>query len=219
MGSEKRNILGLDIAYGPACACLIRADGKRFTREGDSKQPHSQTIIPLLQSLLEEAGMDWPDLDMLALGIGPGSFTGLRIAAASMAGINSGLNIPLLEISSLAITATQADTQEPLFVIEDARSGLAYCAHYQDGEALADDCCRTWEDMLQLEPGMYTSVNPCEDQLPDWSRLPPRLSRPEAMLSLMERSSRAILNTEGMPRSAAPAYLIASQAERNVSKP
>ncbi|MDQ6971282.1 MAG: tRNA (adenosine(37)-N6)-threonylcarbamoyltransferase complex dimerization subunit type 1 TsaB [Mariprofundaceae bacterium] len=219
MGSEKRNILGLDIAYGAACACLIRLDGKCFTRQGDTKQPHSQVIIPLLHSLLEEAGMDWPDLDMLALGIGPGSFTGLRIATATMAGINSGLNLPLLEISSLAVTATQADTQEPLFVIEDARSGLAYYGHYQEGEALSDDCCRTWEDMLQLEPGMYTSVNPCEDHLPDWPRVKPRLSRPEAMLSIIERSSRAIHNTEGMTRSAVPAYLIASQAERNDSKP
>jgi len=217
MGSEKRNILGLDIANGAACSCLIRDDGKRFTREGDTKQPHSQTIIPLLQSLLEEAGMDWPDLDMLALGIGPGSFTGLRIAAASMAGINSGLNLPLLEISSLAITATQADTQEPLFVIEDARSGLVYCGYYQDGEALSDDSCRTWDDMPQLEPGMYTSLSPCEDQLPNWPKVEPRLSRPEAMLSIIERNSRAILNTEGMPRSAVPSYLIASQAERNVS--
>jgi len=219
MGSEKRNILGLDIAYGAACACLIRDDGKRFTREGDTKQPHSQTIIPLLQSLLEDADMDWPDLDMLAAGIGPGSFTGLRIAAATMAGINSGLNLPLLEISSLAITATQADSQEPLFVIEDARSSLAYCGHYQDGKALSDDCCRTWEDMRQLEPGMYTGISLCEDQLPNWPKVSPHLSRPGAMLSIIERRSRAIHNTEGMPRSAVPAYLIVSQAERNDSKP
>jgi len=213
--TSRRNILALDIAFGPAAACLVRRDGSILTANGNDDRPHSQAIMPMLQSLLKRGGLDWNDLDMLACGIGPGSFTGLRIAAASISGINSNLKLPVLELSSLAISALQCDDGNALHVIEDARAGLAYCACYQGSRAVLADCCMGWDDIDQLEPAGYTAQRPEKDRLEGWVYLPPSTPRAVAMSHLLLSSSRAVSDTESLPRDATPAYLIPSQAERH----
>jgi len=171
--------------------------------------------MPLLQSLLDEAGLAWVDLDMLAAGIGPGSFTGLRIAAATMAGINSRLNLPLIELSSLAISAAQVESDAPLYVIEDGRSGLAYCACYQRERVILADVCLPWDEVRLLGPASYTAHQPSSSELPDWTFSAPGMPRAQAMLRLIAEKTKTPGDTADMPRFARPAYLIASQAERN----
>jgi len=210
-----KNILALDIAFGPACACLIHRDGSVFTATGSDGRPHSQSIMPLLQSLLDEAKLDWPELDMLAAGVGPGSFTGLRIAAATLAGINSSLDLPLIELSSLAISATQAESDTPLYVIEDGRAGLAYCACYHSGEEVSPDVCLTWKEIGLLSPTCYTACRPDEHNLPGWIYMPPIVPRAQAMARLTVSRTKKLDSTATLPRFATPAYLIPSQAERN----
>ena len=212
-----KNILALDIAFGPASACLLRRDGNTFTADGADDRPHSQAIMPLLQSLLDESGLDWTDLDMLAAGVGPGSFTGLRIAAATLAGINSSLDLPLIELSSLAISAMQVEVEgdAPLFVVEDGRSGLAYCACYQGDRVIRADACLIWDKVRLLGPASYTAHQPSSSELPDWTFSAPGMPRAQAMLRLIAEKTKTPGDTADMPRFARPAYLIASQAERN----
>ena len=210
-----KNILALDIAFGPASACLVRRDGNIFTSDGAEDRPHSQAIMPLLQSLLDEAGLTWAELDMLAAGVGPGSFTGLRIAAATMAGINSSQDLPLMELSSLAISVAQVESDAPLYVIEDGRSGLAYCACYQGEHVVLADVCLPWDEVKQLKPASYTAHQACNSELPAWTFSPPEMSRPQAMARLITSQLKTLADTASMPRFARPAYLIASQAERN----
>jgi len=211
----RKNILALDIAFGPAAACLLRRDGSILTAGGQDERPHSQAIMPLLEGLLKRGGMQWNDLDMLAAGIGPGSFTGLRIAAASITGINSGLNLPVIELSSLAISALQCESEKAVHVIEDARAGLAYCACYQGNKALMQDCCMSWDDIGQLEPEGYTAQHTDKERLSGWLYLPPSTPRPVAMSRLLLSTARELNDIESLPRVATPAYLIASQAERH----
>lgn len=211
----RQNILALDIAFGPAAACLLRRDGSILTAGGVDERPHSQAIMPLLEGLLKRGGMQWDNLDMLAAGIGPGSFTGLRIAAASIAGINSGLNLPVLELSSLAISALQCESGNPVHVFEDARAGLAYAACYQGNRAVIQDCCMDWEEIGQMEPEGYTALRAETDRLPGWLYLPPSTPRPVAMSRLLLSAARGLSETDTLPRVATPAYLIASQAERH----
>jgi len=135
------SILALDTAYGEISACIISADQSRLTTAGaepDNKTRSTQ-IIPVLDDLLMQAGLAWSDLDALAFSRGPGSFTGLRIAAATLAGINASLKLPMLHISSLAITAEQADSPDPIRVVEDARAGEAFVGLYQNGKAQQGD--------------------------------------------------------------------------------
>ena len=215
MSENTPNILALDIAFGPACACLIHSDGSILSAIGNDDRPHSQTIMPLLQSLLTEAQLDWPDLDMLAAGVGPGSFTGLRIAAATLAGINTSLNLPLIELSSLAISALQVDSDTPLYVIEDGRAGLAYCACYHGDREASRDACLTWKEISMLPPASYTAYKLDEQHLPGWSYIPPMIPRPQAMARLAISRTGRLENMASLPRLATPAYLIPSQAERN----
>jgi len=208
------NILALDIAFGPASACLLRRDGQVFFADGSEDRPHSQTIMPMLGSLLDEAAIDWRELHMLAAGVGPGSFTGLRIAAATLAGINSSLNLPLIELSSLAISALQSEVTGPIHVIEDARAGLAYYACYDGLREVRGDACLAWLDIRSQEPARYTAHQP-DDRLEGWGFASPTLPRARAMAQLLADRSQRVGDTAGLPRVAQPAYLIPSQAERH----
>ena len=215
MTESTHNILALDIAFGPACACLIRRDGSIFSALGNDDRPHSQTIMPLLQILLAEAELDWPELNMLAAGVGPGSFTGLRIAAATLAGINTSLDLPLMELSSLAISAIQADRDTPLYVIEDGRAGLAYCTKYDGHEEISPNACLTWKEIALLPTASYTAHRPDEQHLPGWTYIPPTIPRSQAMARLAIAQADRLEDMASLPRFATPAYLIPSQAERN----
>lgn len=215
MADAGRNILALDIAFGPAAACLMRCDGRVFTAGGDSNRPHSQSIVPILQSLVDEAGIDWRELDMLACGVGPGSFTGLRMAAATLAGINASLDLPLIEISSLGISAAQVEEGTPLYVIEDARSGLAYVGRYKGVQALIDDGCLAWDEVRSMGTANYTAHRASPTHLPGWTCVPASVPRPLAMSRLVAAHAEGLDDTTKLPRLARPIYLMASQAERH----
>ena len=207
------NILALDIACGAACACIMHRNGGVFLRQTDSDKPHSQAIMPMLESLLAEAELTWRDLDMLACGIGPGSFTGLRIAAATIAGINAGLKLPVLELSSLAISAAQADSEDELYVVEDARAGFAYIGRYRRFSATSTDACLPWRDIAAMPQATYTARQEDRKHLAGWRYIPPRISRPKAMAALL--SACRIEDAGALPRIPSPAYLNPSQAERH----
>lgn len=215
---QQRNILSLDAAFGSACACLIRQDGKSFHATSASDKPHSQTILPMLESLLAEAKLDWKTLQLLGVGIGPGSFTGLRVATAIMAGINSGLHLPMLEISSLAITARQSHAREPTRVIEDARADSVWIGLYQEGIPLEKDRSQTWDELRCMSTGAYLTYTMTAVDLPGWKHLPLELSRCEALSMLTCQYGNQPNHSDKLPRTVTPTYLSPSQAERNARK-
>jgi len=209
-------LLALDAAVGRSFGCLILADGKYLVAESEGSRAHSQTLMPMLENLLGEGGVSWNDLKMLALGIGPGSFTGLRIAAASMSGVNASLQLPVLPFSSLAVTAVQADCDGPLYVFEDARAGEVFVGRYRGSEALLEDSCQSWDDLAVIPDGDYTSAAMPPVDLPGWQRFEPALHRGEAMAMVIE--SRLQEKPMDLPRYIEPAYLQRSQAEKNLGE-
>lgn len=208
------NILALDAAYGRAAACLVRKDGKRFHAEGEDDQPHSQGILPMLESLLSQAAVDWKQLDMLAAGIGPGSFTGLRVAAATIAGINASLDLPVLSMSSLAITAMQTETSDEVWVIEDARAGDAYIGLYRQGKPMQADACMAWSKIGRISPGVMACQTKPTLEMKGWHQLDLHLSRPEAMSELITLLVKNVSACD-LPRHVIPEYIRPSQAEKN----
>lgn len=84
----------------------------------------AERLIPLLEDLLAQGGVGWSDLARLAVGTGPGNFTGVRIAVAAARGLALGLGIPALGVSRLEALAH--GLPRPVTVIEDARRGEAY---------------------------------------------------------------------------------------------
>jgi tRNA threonylcarbamoyladenosine biosynthesis protein TsaB len=105
--------------------------------------PREQTerILPIIGELLATAGVPLADLDGIAFGRGPGSFTGLRVAAAVAQGLGLSVNLPLLPVSSLAAMAQglwRTEGQERSLVCIDARMGEVYWGAYEVREGVAE---------------------------------------------------------------------------------
>jgi tRNA threonylcarbamoyladenosine biosynthesis protein TsaB len=104
---------------------------------------HSADLIPTIGGVLTEAGVDLSELAGLVVGAGPGSFTGVRVAAATAKGLAHALNIPLWAVSSLEAGAAAVDIgghraalseeerARPRYVLFDARSDRVYGACYR----------------------------------------------------------------------------------------
>ena len=98
-------VLAIESGGIRASVALRKADGTLTYAVADSGQSHSSRLLPLAQALLQKAGMDWQDLDGIAVGIGPGSFTGLRVACGIAQGLALGSGKPLLGVNGFEATA------------------------------------------------------------------------------------------------------------------
>lgn len=104
---------------------------------------HSQTLLPLLEATLATAGLAVTDMDAIAVSIGPGSFTGLRIGVSMAKGIAQALNIPCIGVSTLEVLAESVRDFDGLICpVMDARRNQVYNALFQGGE----DFCRLTSD-------------------------------------------------------------------------
>lgn len=125
-------LLALDTS-GDACSCCLYLDGEQdeeFTRE---PRRHAELLLPMVERLLTRAGIVLGALDALAFGRGPGSFTGLRIAAGVTQGLAFGAGLPVVPVSSLAAMARgvwRTRGHERVLAAFDARIGEVYLAAY-----------------------------------------------------------------------------------------
>lgn len=126
-------LLALDTSED-ACSAALNLDGEILARFALAPRKHTALILPMIDALLLEAGIKPSGLDAIAFGRGPGSFTGVRIAAGVVQGIALGLDIPVVPISTLAALALgcQRETGEyRILTALDARMGELYCAAYE----------------------------------------------------------------------------------------
>jgi tRNA threonylcarbamoyladenosine biosynthesis protein TsaB len=103
---------------GPLNACRV------IQRLEPMEKGQAERLIPLLEEVLAEAGIGWSDLKALAVGTGPGNFTGVRIAVAAARGLALGLGIPAVGVTRLEALAY--GLPRPLAVLEDAKRGQVY---------------------------------------------------------------------------------------------
>jgi tRNA threonylcarbamoyladenosine biosynthesis protein TsaB len=119
-----------------ACSAALFVDGGILERFEIAPQQHTKLILPMIDSLLAEAGLKPADLDALAFGCGPGSFTGVRIATGVIQGIGFGLGIPVVPVSTLAALAQgffnhNTVDLDVVFAAMDARLGEIFWGVYQ----------------------------------------------------------------------------------------
>jgi tRNA threonylcarbamoyladenosine biosynthesis protein TsaB len=111
-------------------SCALWRDGDVVERVCPAGQSHSETLLPLVRELLGEAGLTVSQLDAIAFGVGPGAFTGLRVACGIAQGLAVAANIPLLPVTSLETKAEMTGAEHVLALL-DARMGEVYSGSYQ----------------------------------------------------------------------------------------
>ncbi len=123
-----------------ACSAALWLNGEVRQRYQVAPREHGQLILPMIESLLAEAGLALTQLDTLAFGRGPGGFTGVRIANSVIQGLAFGADLPVVPISSLAALAqgayTEMGTPQILAAI-DARIGEVYWGAYRAAQGCA----------------------------------------------------------------------------------
>jgi tRNA threonylcarbamoyladenosine biosynthesis protein TsaB len=133
-------LLALDTAT-ELCSAALWLDGALIAREASRERGHSELILPMIESLLAEAGVDLARLDAIAFGRGPGAFTGVRLAAGIAQGLAFAVQLPLLPISDLRALAAQAlalaGAPRRALICQDARMDEVYWGCFErSGDAL-----------------------------------------------------------------------------------
>jgi tRNA threonylcarbamoyl adenosine modification protein YeaZ len=102
-------ILAFDTSAAHCAAALLQGERVLVSRAETMGRGQAERLMPLLQEVLDQAGITWRDLDRIGVGIGPGNFTGIRISVAAARGLALSLDIPTVGISTLE--AIRAQTQ------------------------------------------------------------------------------------------------------------
>lgn len=126
-------LLAIDTAT-EACSAALMVDGEIAEQFCITQNGHSKLILPMIDSLLSDVGLQPADLDGLAFGCGPGSFTGVRIATGVIQGIAFALDLPVVPVSNLAAVAQEFfdnNLENFAFVAMDARMDEIYWGVYR----------------------------------------------------------------------------------------
>jgi tRNA threonylcarbamoyladenosine biosynthesis protein TsaB len=141
-------ILAVDTATATASAALIE-DGQLIAEATHSNRPppshseiinpkgnHAEVILPLIEAVLSKASASLQNLSGLAVSIGPGSFTGLRIGLSTVKGLGYGLGIPVVGVSTLLANAARVNDFDGLICsLLDARKREVYAALFRRNDA------------------------------------------------------------------------------------
>ena len=125
-------LLALDTATEACSAALLSGD-TLIERFEIAPRRHAELILPMIEALLAEAGVSRRQLDAIAVGRGPGAFTGVRLAISVAQGIALGLDLPVVPVSSLAALAQDAPDLADVSILAsiDARMGEVYAGAFR----------------------------------------------------------------------------------------
>jgi len=158
------NLLALDTS-SDACSVAVQADKDIFEQHVIRAKEHTNILIPMIQQLLYDAGVELQDLDAIVLGNGPGSFIGMRIAASVAQGLAFGSGLQIVPVSSMAAIAAEvmdSHSATEVVVAQDAHMNEVYLGTYRsDGDGLP--AAVTDELILPIEQiDELTNVSPPE---------------------------------------------------------
>lgn len=158
-------ILAIDSTTEACSVALINGDDIRSLYELAPRE-HSQRLLPMVDQLLNQAGISLPELDAIAFGCGPGSFTGLRICVGLVQGLAFGADLPVIAVSSLAALAQTAvdeglaGQQQAIAAAIDARMNEIYwqCFRQEQGLVIAVD--ETISEQLTTPEQLILPIQP-----------------------------------------------------------
>src|SRR5215469_15762788 len=136
------NLLAIETSTEACSVALIHGD-EVIARSEVAPRRHAELVLPMADALLAEAGLGRHALDAIAVGRGPGAFTGVRLGVSLAQGMALALDCPVITISSLAALALEAPEDDAaILAVIDARMGEIYAASYrrdEDGGLVALD--------------------------------------------------------------------------------
>ncbi len=194
----------------------------------DHNRTHSQKILPLVERALGDVELDIADMDVFAVGIGPGSFTGLRIGVAMAKTFAFTLGKQLVGESTLAMLAENVPSLPGCTVVPllYARADEVFASAFRDGACVMSDCVlsvHALADHLSQSSGSFLFVGDgvsrfadvLSDRLGERAQsAPPHLCHQRAASLAALAYARAQAGRLDDPMTLAPAYLRPSQAER-----
>lgn len=165
-----RLILAFDTSAAHCAAALVSGDRLLVERLDPMEKGQAEHLFPMLEALLRSAGAGWSDLDAIAVGIGPGNFTGVRLSVAAARGVGLARRIPLHGVSRLEAAAF--GLPRPCLVALDARMGRVYLQRFDrmerapmivPADAVPTDlaqgaACLTGDAADRLAPGLGLPV-------------------------------------------------------------
>ena len=187
-----------------ACSVAVLVDGETHERFEIAPRRHAELALPWAGQLLAEAGVSKSQLDAIAVGRGPGAFTGVRLAIAIAQGIALALDRPLLPVSTLAALAMRASGERIVAAI-DARMGEIYAATFR----------REGDDMVATSDELV--IAPADYALPDgdgWHGAGTGFAAGGAILQARLQDRLASVDATALPRAADVARLGASAFSR-----
>ncbi|WP_445144434.1 tRNA (adenosine(37)-N6)-threonylcarbamoyltransferase complex dimerization subunit type 1 TsaB [Dyella sp. Tek66A03] len=125
------NLLAIETATEACSVALIHGD-EVIARSEIAPRRHAELVLPMADALLAEAGLGRHALNVIAVGRGPGAFTGVRLGISLAQGMALALDIPVVTVSSLAALALEAPEDDAaILAVIDARMGEIYAASYR----------------------------------------------------------------------------------------
>ena len=138
---NKQYILGIETSVSPASVALVKEEQLIAEKEIDSQGKTSSLISKIIEDVLRSNNVSPKEIKAVAIGMGPGSFTGLRVGMATAKGLAFGLGVPIQPVDSLKALALNFQNREQLknkIVISmfNARKGKVFAGVYQNEQTL-----------------------------------------------------------------------------------
>lgn len=153
-------ILAIDTST-QACSVALISDDRQVEQFELIPRLHARKLLPMVTSLLSDADLELNDLDAIAFGRGPGSFTGLRIAAGVVQGLAFGANLPVIPVSTLAALAQgiyREKNRQTIIPVLDARMNEIYWGCYEVRDGLVEPLSEEQlTQPVQLDPQLVVS--------------------------------------------------------------
>jgi tRNA threonylcarbamoyladenosine biosynthesis protein TsaB len=198
-------ILGLDTATPATAVAVLPDEGEpvelRHEPAAGERPGHATQLLALARRALEASGATFADVDRIGVGVGPGTFTGLRIGVATARALAQSTGAQLAPVSTLAALAEPAGGDRPVLAVLDARRGEAFVAAYQAGEQLIAAAAVAPDDLADLiDPALAPWLAVGDGAIRFRDRLEPVAEVPADPSALHRVSALAVCRLAGVAR-------------------
>lgn len=197
-------ILAVSTSGYMATAALVRDGACERMLSADTTRRHAQTVLPLLEQVLSEANVTLPEVDLFAVDVGPGSFTGVRIGVSAVNAVAHAQQKQVIGVDALrGVYQAYADTDAAVCVLLCCGNGNGYAARFQHGKVLAQPEAVVIQPYLETLPEGMQLVSDVDTD-GEQPLIPTAEQIGQAAFTMLKSAQQSVL----------PMYLRPSQAER-----